>query len=46
MPDVEARLRAASLEKQGGSAADFTKYLQAESGKWHKVVRETGVKGE
>ena len=45
-PDVGDRLRVASLEKQGGSAADFAKYLDAETTKWQRVVRETGVKAE
>lgn len=45
-PETEARLRAASLEKQGGSPADFAKYLQTETAKWQRVVRETAVKAE
>ena len=43
-PETEARLRAANLEKQGGSATDFATYLAAETAKWRRVVRETGVK--
>ncbi|MBN9581865.1 MAG: tripartite tricarboxylate transporter substrate binding protein [Afipia sp.] len=43
-PATEARLRTASLEKQGGSAASFAQYLAAETAKWQRVVRETGVK--
>lgn len=45
-PETEARLHAASLERQGGSAADFAKYLEAETAKWQRVVRETGVKAD
>lgn len=45
-PETEARLHAASLEKQGGSAADFATYLEAETAKWQRVVRETGVKAD
>jgi tripartite-type tricarboxylate transporter receptor subunit TctC len=43
-PDVQRRLHTASLEKQGGSAADFTKYIAAETAKWQRVIGETGVK--
>lgn len=43
-PETEARLRTAGLEKQGGSPDAFAKYLTAETAKWQRVVRETGVK--
>lgn len=45
-PEIEARLRTAGLEKQGGSPADFAKYLETETTKWQRVVRETGVKAD
>lgn len=43
-PETVARLEKASLEKQGGTADAFTAYLTAETAKWQRVVRETGVK--
>jgi len=45
-PAIQARLRTAGLEKQGGSATDFAKYITTETAKWQRVIRETGVKAD
>ncbi len=43
-PETQAFLQSQGVEAAGGSAADFTRFVQAESVKWGTLARETGAK--
>jgi tripartite-type tricarboxylate transporter receptor subunit TctC len=44
--ELEAKLPDLSAEAGGGSPDEFARFIRAEVGKWHKVVREAGIKVE
>ncbi|MBK6868057.1 MAG: tripartite tricarboxylate transporter substrate binding protein [Burkholderiales bacterium] len=46
MPDVIEKLDQNGAEDGGGSMEKFAAFIQSESRKWAKVVKEAGVKGE
>ena len=45
-PEVGKRLAADGTEAVGSTPAEFTTHLKAEIGRWTKVVKETGIKGD
>ena len=46
MPDVMEKLAQNGAEDGGGSAEKFAAFIQSESRKWARVVKEAGVKAE
>ena len=46
LTDVRDQLSRQAIETQPMSAAEFTRFLQAEIAKWGKVVRAAGIKAE
>jgi len=45
-PDVKDRILAQSNEFGGGSSQDFGKFIDSESAKWSRLVKERGIKIE
>lgn len=45
-PEVQGKLLAQGLEAHGGTAAEFGKFIDDETLKWSKLIREAGLKGE
>ena len=43
-PDMREKLRALGIEPVGGSPEHFAAFIQSESAKWGRVVRESGAK--
>ena len=46
LPDVAQRFELDGAEGVGSSPAEFAAFLQAETQKWRKVIREAGIKAE
>jgi tripartite-type tricarboxylate transporter receptor subunit TctC len=46
MPDVMEKLEASGAEDGGGSTEKFGQFMHAEIGKWAKIIKEGGVKGD
>ena len=46
MPDVREALLSRGIEAAPSSPAEFAAYIRAESAKWGKVIKQTGIKGE
>lgn len=45
-PEVKQKLAAQGLEANGGTAAEFSKFIDDETRKWGEVIRAAGLKGE
>ena len=45
-PEVKQKLAAQGLEANGGTAAEFGKFIDDETRKWGEVIRAAGLKGE
>ncbi len=45
-PEVKQKLLAQGLEANGGTAAQFGKFIDDETRKWGEVIRAAGLKGE
>lgn len=45
-PDVKKRLLDSGIIATSSSAEDFAAYIQAETAKWAKVIKEANIKGE
>ena len=45
-PEVKQKLLAQGLEANGGTAAEFGKFIDDETRKWGEVIRAAGLKGE
>ncbi len=45
-PEVKQKLLVQGLEARGGTAAEFGKFIDDETNKWSKVIRDAGLKGE
>jgi tripartite-type tricarboxylate transporter receptor subunit TctC len=45
-PEVKQKLLAQGLEVRPGTAAEFGKFIDAETQKWGEVIRAAGLKGE
>ena len=45
-PEVKQKLVAQGLEANGGTAAEFGKFIDDETRKWSKLIRDAGLKGE
>ena len=43
LPDVRAQLQTLGIEVVGGSSAQFGAFMQAETAKWAKIVRDSGA---
>jgi len=46
MPDVNARFLSLGLEAGGGSAADLSKLMQADTERWGPIVKASGFKAD
>ncbi len=46
MPDVMEKLEVSGAEDGGGSAEKFAQFMQAEQGKWAKVIKDANVKAD
>ena len=44
LPDVQERLRSLGIEVETRSPAGFAEFIQSETTKWGKIVRESGAK--
>lgn len=44
MPDVQERLKGLGMQIAGGGPNPFGSFLQAESAKWGKIIRDSGAK--
>jgi tripartite-type tricarboxylate transporter receptor subunit TctC len=42
-PDLQERLAALGVQAVGSSSAEFQRFIQAESAKWAKVVKTSGI---
>ncbi len=45
-PEVRARLMSGGLEPNPGSPEALANYIQLESNKWRKIVKQSGAKAE
>jgi tripartite-type tricarboxylate transporter receptor subunit TctC len=45
-PEIRQKLLVQGLEARGGTAAEFGQFIDAETEKWSKLIREAGLKGE
>jgi tripartite-type tricarboxylate transporter receptor subunit TctC len=45
-PDVKQKLRLQGLEARPGTAAEFGKFIDDETSKWGKLIRDAGLKGD
>jgi tripartite-type tricarboxylate transporter receptor subunit TctC len=45
-PEVKQKLLAQGLEANGGTAAEFGKFIDDETRKWSELIRAAGLKGE
>ncbi|MDX2203676.1 MAG: tripartite tricarboxylate transporter substrate binding protein [Hyphomicrobiaceae bacterium] len=45
-PDVKQRFLKLGLEPRGSTAAEFGAFIDEETAKWGKIIREAGLKGE
>jgi tripartite-type tricarboxylate transporter receptor subunit TctC len=45
-PEVKQKLLVQGLEARSGSAVEFGKFIDDETGKWSTLIREAGLKGE
>lgn len=45
-PETHQQFAAAGVEPAGGSLDDFRRYMDAETAKWTKVIREAGIRGD
>ena len=43
-PEVKKKLLVQGLEAHGTDGADFAKFIDAESDKWGKVIKEANIK--
>lgn len=43
LPDVKERLATIGAEPAGGSAAEFERYIRADTKKWAKVIKDAGI---
>jgi tripartite-type tricarboxylate transporter receptor subunit TctC len=46
MPEIKDRILSQSNEVGGGPAADFAAFIQSESGKWSKLLKDRNIKIE
>jgi tripartite-type tricarboxylate transporter receptor subunit TctC len=46
MPDVQARMRAASVEPIGSTPADMAAFVTEESRRWREVIQQNGIRVE
>ncbi len=46
VPQMQERLGAQGLEVLGSTSAEFERYLDAEMGRWAKVIRSAGIRAE
>lgn len=46
MPDVREALLNSGIEAAPSSPAEFAAYIRAETTKWDKVIKESGIKGD
>ena len=46
MPDVREALLNSGIEAAPSSPAEFAAYIRAETTKWDKVIKQSGIKGE
>ena len=46
LPDVVQLFHGQGVEPRGGSAADFGAFLRAQTGRWAKVVKDSGARAE
>jgi tripartite-type tricarboxylate transporter receptor subunit TctC len=44
--EIKQKLLVQGLEARGGTAAEFGQFIDAETEKWSKLIREAGLKGE
>ena len=45
-PEIKRKLAEAGIDPVGGTPAQFTAYIQAETVKWRAVIKERGIKPE
>ena len=45
-PDLQKRLADQGIDAASSSAEDFAAYIQAETAKWAKVVKDSGMTAE
>ena len=45
-PDLRERFAALGADAVGGTAANFGQFIAEEIGKWGKVIKAAGIKGE
>jgi tripartite-type tricarboxylate transporter receptor subunit TctC len=45
-PDLKARFASDGVEPGGGTAQSFQRHFNAEVAKWHRVVREAGIRSD
>ena len=45
-PAIKDKLTAQGLEVRAGTAAEFGQFIDAETQKWTKLIRDAGLKGE
>ena len=46
LPETKERFLKAGVERAGGSAEDFARFIRGEVDKWGKVVEEAGIKAD
>jgi tripartite-type tricarboxylate transporter receptor subunit TctC len=44
--EIRRKLGEAGIDPVGGTPEQFTQYIQSETAKWGRVVRERGIKAE
>lgn len=45
-PDVKQKLQVQGLEARPGTATEFGRFIDDETGKWGKLIRDAGLKGD
>jgi len=45
-PDIRRKLADNGIDPVAGTPAEFTRYMQDETARWHTVIRERGIKAE
>jgi tripartite-type tricarboxylate transporter receptor subunit TctC len=46
LPEVVEKLEASGAEDGGGSVEKFAEFMHTELGKWGKIIKDAGVKGD
>lgn len=44
-PETKQKLLTQGMEPQGGNAAEFGKFIDAEMAKWSDVIKKAGIRG-